>query len=184
LVAAALHGNITVKGLDVNSTQADKKIMQALEQCAANYSWQGADLVFTKKGNLQPFVFNATECPDLFPPLAALAAAINGKTVIKGTSRLKHKESDRALTLQQEYKKLGVDIVLEKDDMVIHGTGIIGAGTVSSCNDHRIAMACAVSATMANDTVVITEAEAINKSYPNFYEHLALLGAQVQNISE
>jgi len=110
----------------------------------------------------------------------ALAACCNGTTSIEGASRLTHKESNRALTLQQEFGKMGIEITLQDDLMLIKGgTGIKGA-CVHSRHDHRIAMACAVTALKADGEVVIEEADAINKSYPDFYAHLKKLGAVVK----
>jgi 3-phosphoshikimate 1-carboxyvinyltransferase len=178
LVAGAVAGDIVVKGLDVFSTQADKAVLQALMDCGCKLSIQ-SEQIEIGKAPLQAFHFNATECPDLFPPLVALAANCNGKSVIEGTSRLTHKESNRAITLQEEFGKLGIQIDLKDDVMIVHGGTGIKAATVHSRHDHRIAMACAVAALNASDEVVIEEAEAINKSYPDFYEHLKMLGANV-----
>lgn len=178
LVAGAVAGDIVVKGLDVFSTQADKAVLQALMDCGCKLSVQ-AEQIEIGKAALQPFHFNATECPDLFPPLVALAANCNGKSVIEGTSRLTHKESNRAITLQEEFAKLGIQIDLQDDLMIVHGGTVIKAASVHSRHDHRIAMACAVAALNATGEVVIEDAEAINKSYPDFYEHLKLLGANV-----
>lgn len=178
LVAGAVAGDIVVKGLDVFSTQADKAVLQALMDCGCRLSIQ-AEQIEIAKAPLKPFHFNATECPDLFPPLVALAAYCNGKSVIEGTSRLTHKESNRALTLQEEFAKLGVQIDLQDDLMIIHGGSAIKHAVVHSRHDHRIAMACAVAALGADGEVTIEVAEAVNKSYPDFYEHLKLLGANV-----
>lgn len=176
LVAGAIAGGITVTGLDVFSTQADKAILQALMDCGCSLSVQEKQIEVSPLP-LKAFHFNATDCPDLFPPLVALAAYCEGTTVIEGVSRLSHKESDRGLTLQQEFAKLGIEIVLQDDLMLVKGgTGVQGA-TVHSRHDHRIAMACAVAALKANGAVMIEEAEAINKSYPDFYGHLKQLGA-------
>ncbi|MFY7880149.1 MAG: 3-phosphoshikimate 1-carboxyvinyltransferase [Lacibacter sp.] len=178
LVAGATAGPITVKGLDVFSTQADKAILQALTDCGCVLSIQ-PEQIEIGPATLKPFHFNATECPDLFPPLVALAAQCNGQSVIEGTSRLTHKESNRALTLQEEFSKLGIRVDLQDDLMIVHGgTGIHG-GKVHSRHDHRIAMACAVAALKANEPVEIEEADAINKSYPDFYKHLSRLGALI-----
>jgi len=179
LVAGAVAGNIFVKGLDVFSTQADKAVLQALMDCGCKLSVQ-PEQIEIGTAPLQAFHFNATECPDLFPPLVALAANCNGKTVIEGTGRLTHKESNRAITLQEEFGKLGIQIDLQDDLMIVHGGTGIKAATVHSRHDHRIAMACAVAALNANGEVLIEEAEAINKSYPDFYVHLKKLGAQVK----
>lgn len=178
LVAGAIAGNIVVKGLDVFSPQADKAVLQALMDCGCIISIQ-PEQIEIGPAPLKPFHFNATECPDLFPPLVALAAYCNGKTVIEGTTRLTHKESNRAITLQEEFAKLGVMIELQDDLMIVHGGGGLKGATVHSRHDHRIAMACAVAGLKADGDVTIEEAEAINKSYPDFYEHLKLLGASV-----
>ena len=178
LVAGAIAGPITVRGLDLLSTQADRAIIDAL--MVAN-----AGIAMDAKGiQLHPiemdgFYFDATDCPDLFPPLVALAAYCKGKTIIKGVSRLAHKESDRAVTLQDEFDKMGVTINLKGDEMIIHGGGKVKGADVHSHHDHRIAMACAVAALKADSEMVIDEAQAVKKSYPDFYEDLKKLGADV-----
>ncbi|MEO5685154.1 MAG: 3-phosphoshikimate 1-carboxyvinyltransferase [Chitinophagaceae bacterium] len=179
LVAGAIAGNITVKGLDVFSTQADKAVLQALMDCGAGISIEPSQIEL-RPMPLKAFHFNATDCPDLFPPLVALAACCSGTTAIEGASRLTHKESNRALTLQDEFGKMGIAITLQDDLMLIKGgTGIQG-GNVHSRHDHRIAMACAVAGLKANSAVVVEEADAIDKSYPDFYAHLKQLGAVVK----
>ena len=125
------------------------------------------------------FYFDATDCPDLFPPLVALAAYCKGKTTLKGVSRLLHKESNRALTLQDEFDKMGVTIELNGDMMVIYGGGVVKGADVHSHHDHRIAMACAVAGLKSDSEMVIEEAQAVKKSYPDFYNDLKSLGASV-----
>ncbi len=178
LVAGAIAGNLTVKGLDLSSTQADKAVLRALMDCGCKLSLQ-ADAIDIGMAPLRPFQFDATDCPDLFPPLVALAAYCNGKTVIEGVDRLTHKESNRALTLQEEFGKMGVNIELQGNLMIINGGKEVRGAVVHSRHDHRIAMACAVAALKATGETTIEEAGAINKSYPNFYEHLKSLGAQM-----
>ena len=154
--------------------------MQALAAAEANLSIEEKRIsVAPSFKKLKPFHFNATDCPDLFPPLVALAAYCKGTTVIEGVSRLSHKESNRALTLQEEFAKMGLSIKLQDDLMMIEGgKGLKGAG-VHSHHDHRIAMACAIAALQADGETVIEDAEAVNKSYPDFYEDLKLLHAAV-----
>lgn len=178
LVAGAIAGPITVKGLDVFSTQADKAILQALSMSAAVLSIEEKQIVIGP-GKLKAFHFDATDCPDLFPPLVALAACCEGTTVIEGVSRLAHKESNRGLTLQTEFGKMGIEITLQDDLMLIKGGDTITGATVHSNHDHRIAMACAVAALRAEGDTIILEADAISKSYPVFYNHLKKLGAYV-----
>jgi 3-phosphoshikimate 1-carboxyvinyltransferase len=130
-------------------------------------------------GKLKAFQFDATDCPDLFPPLVALASVCQGSSFIKGVSRLAHKESDRALTLQEEFGKLGVDILINGDVMGIKGKEKLKAATVHSRHDHRIAMATSVAALRADGPVQIEKADAINKSYPDFFKDLGRLGVSV-----
>ncbi|WP_241559111.1 3-phosphoshikimate 1-carboxyvinyltransferase [Chitinophaga barathri] len=183
LVAAAVAGKAEVHHLNTQSAQSDKVIMEALEKAGAEIL-PGVYTIIVQKNGLKAFELDATDCPDLFPPLVALAANCGGVTKIKGVSRLAHKESDRGITLQQEFGKMGIKIDLDGDYMYVHGgTGIKGA-TVHSHNDHRIAMACAVAALNASGAVTIENAEAINKSYPEFYDHLELLGVAVQRVEQ
>lgn len=180
LVAGAIAGPITVKGLQMNSTQADKAVMNALQSANASIQVENdAITIGAGLNGLNAFEFDATDCPDLFPPLVALAALCKGVSLIKGVARLAHKESDRGITLQTEFAKLGVPILLEGDIMKIEGVAMIQANTVFSQHDHRIAMACGVAALRASGPLEITEAEAINKSYTDFFEHLQHLGAKV-----
>jgi 3-phosphoshikimate 1-carboxyvinyltransferase len=181
LVAGAIAGPIKVKGLQMNSTQADKAVMQALQNANVSIALEedGIQIGSTDDAALRAFEFDATDCPDLFPPLVALASVCIGVSEIKGVNRLAHKESDRGKTLQVEFEKMGVQIDLEGDIMKIHGGDEIKSATVFSQHDHRIAMACGVAALKANGPVVITEAAAINKSYTDFFEHLRQLGAKV-----
>ena len=178
LVAGAISGAITVKGLDVFSTQADKKILEALQDSGCRLSIQDKQIE-VGPASLKAFHFNATDCPDLFPPLVALAAYCEGKTVIEGVSRLAHKESDRGITLQDEFGKMGLEIILQDDLMIINGGKGLKGAQVHSRHDHRIAMACAIAGLKADGEVIIDEAEAINKSYPDFYKHIEKLGATV-----
>ena len=180
LVAGAVAGNIKVAGLDIASTQADKKILEALENCGANISITEKEISVSPSGNGGgAFEFDATDCPDLFPPLAALAANCKGTTKITGVHRLTHKESNRALTIQEELGKMNIKVELNDNVMLIEGTKNIKAATVHSHHDHRIAMMCAVLALKANGETTIEDAEAVNKSYPDFYKHLQQLGVTV-----
>ena len=186
LVAGAIAGPITVKGLQLNSMQADKAVMQALKAAGASIKIN-EDQIFIGPAKdsaemdtqLKAFEFDATDCPDLFPPLVALAAVCDGVTTLHGVSRLAHKESDRAMTLQTEFTKLGIRIELNQDTMLVYGgTGIHGA-EVFSQHDHRIAMACGIAALSADAPITITDAEAVNKSYTDFFLDLQQLGVKV-----
>jgi 3-phosphoshikimate 1-carboxyvinyltransferase len=179
LVLGAIAGNVKVAGLDIASAQADKKIMEALENCGADILISDKQINIKSSTTLSSFEFDATDCPDLFPPLAALAANCKGTTKITGVHRLTHKESNRALTIQEELGKMNIKVELNDNVMLIEASQNIKAATVHSHHDHRIAMMCALLAVNANGETTIEVAEAINKSYPDFYKHLQSLGASL-----
>jgi 3-phosphoshikimate 1-carboxyvinyltransferase len=178
LVAGAIAGPITIHGLDMNSTQADKAIVNALMDAGAGIAIEGKAIKM-HPADMRAFEFDATDCPDLFPPLVALAAYCKGATKIKGIQRLTHKESNRALTLQEEFGKMGIGIELKDDSMIVHGGKGVKGATVNSHNDHRIAMACAVAALKAAGETSIERAMAVSKSYPDFYHDIKRLGTSV-----
>lgn len=159
LAAQCFAGDFSIEGLDTQSKQADRAMETVVTQVRNN--------------GMQGFTFDATDCPDLFPALVALAAACEGRSILTGTERLTHKESNRALSLQQEFLKLGIQIQLFGNDMHVWG-GLPHPATVCSHNDHRIAMALAITA-LRNpqpEPVCIEGAEAVHKSYPNFWHDL------------
>ena len=178
LVAAALAGTVTVGNLLSESCQGDKEILRILKNSGAVIS-ENRDSITVHRSSLKPFVCDATGCPDLFPPLCALAAGCHGTSRISGVHRLAYKESDRANVLIEQFKKIGVSIGIEGNDMVING-GYVAGGIAESCNDHRIAMALAVAGLISEKGVTIEDAEAVQKSYPAFFEDLHNLGAEVQ----
>ena len=171
LVAGAIAGEVTIKNLSTLSKQADTAICRALERAGAGIIIE-QDSITVSKRPLQAFTFDATHCPDLFPALAALAAAAEGESVIIGTSRLRHKESDRAETIRAEYEKLGIEVDISEENVMKIRGGEIKPATTFSHNDHRIAMSIAVSALRCKGEVVIENAECVAKSYPTFFEDL------------
>jgi len=178
LVAAALNNNVKITGLDTNSRQADKAILTALESAGAIIQNESSELIVIAD-KLKAFTFDATHCPDLFPPLAVLAANCKGTSIIKGVNRLKHKESNRAVALLEELGKLNIKIEIEGDEMFVSG-GPISGGTMSSRNDHRMAMAGAVAALTANGKVEISQAESVSKSWPDFFRDIEMIGGKVE----
>jgi len=178
LVAGAVAGDVTVYGLRPDSRQSDKAILSALDKSGAKMSISD-DSVRVSQSELNAFEFDATESPDLFPPLAALASYCRGTSVIMGVSRLIHKESNRASALVEEFDKMKIRIEIRGNKMFITGGRISGA-QVNSHGDHRIAMAAAAAALGALDKVVINDSQCIAKSYPGFFEDLKKLGALVE----
>ena len=177
LVAGAVAGEIEVEGLDLDSNQGDKQILHVLQDVGAQLSIH-SDYIKVKTAQLKAFHFDATECPDLFPPLVALAANCEGVSVIEGVERLKHKESNRARSLQYEFGRLGIKIEVVGNQMQITG-GPISSAKVKSQNDHRVAMALAIAGLNAAGRVEIGDADAVNKSYPYFFADLESLHAEM-----
>lgn len=171
LVAGAIAGEVTVKNISTLSKQADTAICRALERAGAGLIIE-QDSITVSRRDLRAFEFDATNSPDLFPALAALAAAAEGESVIIGTERLRHKESDRAETIRSEYEKLGIEVDISEENIMKIRGGEIRPATVFSHNDHRIAMSLAVSALRCNGEVKIENAECVEKSYPTFFEDL------------
>ncbi len=173
LVGGAIAGSVTINNISMLSKQADREICSALVRAGARVESQGNSLTVSHR-ELNAFEFDATQCPDLFPALVALAASASGVTKIKGAERLIHKESNRAATLQAEYGKCGIKIDVDGDVMSIEG-GEIQSARVKSHNDHRIAMSLAVAALNSDDRIVIEDSDAVSKSYPDFFEDLESL---------
>lgn len=178
LVAGATAGQVTVSGLDPESVQPDRGILKAIGDAGAKVRIEG-DRVTATEGELSGFEFDATDCPDLIPPLVALALGSRGTTTIRGAGRLRHKESDRGLALATEFGKLGGRIDVDGDVMRIEG-GAIGGGRVWSHSDHRIAMSLAIAALSAKDAVEIEGDGSVSKSYPRFFADLEGTGAIIR----
>jgi len=181
LVAGAVGGNINVSHLELNSTQSDKAILEAIKKAGADLEIT-EERIIVRKSDLTAFEFDATQCPDLFPPIAALAANCEGTTVIKGALRLTHKESNRSVALEEEFGKMGIEIKTEGDLMYIKGGTGIKSAKVHSHFDHRIAMACAVAAINADGSIEIEVAESVNKSYPEFWKHWNKIGGEAEEV--
>jgi 3-phosphoshikimate 1-carboxyvinyltransferase len=178
LVAGALAGSVTVKGIQPDSLQADRQILRALGYAGARIT-TGTDEVSVSREELKAFDFDATHCPDLFPPLVALAAHCCGVSRIAGVGRLIHKESNRAKVLQEEFYKLGISMRVEGGNLYVTGQSMMKTGEVDAHGDHRIAMAAATVAMISRTPVRISGAECIAKSYPGFYEDLKSLGGRI-----
>jgi 3-phosphoshikimate 1-carboxyvinyltransferase len=176
-VAAAVGGKIRVSGLRADSLQADRRILDALGAAGAGVR-RFPDGATVEQGDLRAFSFDATDAPDLLPPLAALACHCAGTSQLKGASRLRHKESDRAAVLSEELRRLGGRVTALGDFLEIRG-GQLQGGTVRSHGDHRIAMALAAAAVAARGPVDIEDAECVAKSYPGFFEDLASVGVRI-----
>jgi 3-phosphoshikimate 1-carboxyvinyltransferase len=177
LVAGAINGTLKVSGLRNDSFQSDMAILKALGRAGATMKISEGKVEISRS-EMKAFEFDATESPDLFPPLVALASYCKGVTKLKGASRLAHKESDRASALSEEFGKMNINVEIIDDYLIVTGGKVKGA-RVNSHDDHRIAMAAAVAALGASDTVYIKDSHCIAKSYPGFFNDLRKVGAVV-----
>jgi 3-phosphoshikimate 1-carboxyvinyltransferase len=173
LVAGAIAGRVELSGLVLDSAQADRAVLEALESAGARVR-AGRERVAVEQSSLRGFDFDAAECPDLFPPLVALACFCSGTTTLRGAGRLRHKESDRASALLEEFTRIGARVRLDGDLLLVTG-GTLEGGEARSHGDHRIAMALAVAALGSRRGVSISGEEAVAKSYPEFFDDLDTL---------
>ena len=170
MVAGAIYSDVSVSGLNPNSKQADRAILDALKK--ANCTVEYRHGIFTsRKSEVAPFIFDASDCPDLIPVLTLLAACATGVSKIVGADRLAHKESDRAAVLIQQFAKAGIVITQHGDVLEITGGAIRGCA-IDPHNDHRIAMTFAIASLVATSEMVVQNTECVNKSYPGFFIHL------------
>ena len=176
LTAGALSENaITCEGLDLNSRQGDRAVIDILPQFGANVEKSGGR-VTVSSGKLRGIEIDARDIPDLVPVLTAAAAAAEGTTVIRNAGRLRAKESDRLEAVSSVLNGLGADVRVTEDGLVIKGGVPLKGGKVSSWGDHRIAMTAAVASLLCDQPVIIQEAQAVNKSYPGFFDDFRMLG--------
>lgn len=176
--AAAIGGDIKVHGLDFASKQGDMAALDVFAAFGADISIEEG-VLHIRKGDLRGIEVNAADIPDMVPAIAATAAFARGKTVIHSAERLRIKESDRIKTTLAALTALGIKTEERPDGMVIYG-GRPKGGIIDGANDHRIVMAFSVAAAFAEGESVITGAEAVNKSYPEFFEDFKKLGGKTQ----
>ncbi len=180
IVAGLTSGNIGISGLSRNSLQPDMAIMKVMDSCKAKYEWQDKTL-FIHKSDIGRFDFDASDCPDLIPPLCALALDANGVCKIKGANRLANKESNRLEAITCELGKLGANVETDGKSIIIHPQKNINSSIVNSHNDHRIAMMMAIIG-LKSEEMTIIGCECVNKSYPEFFDALKSLGARIDTL--
>lgn len=172
LVAGAIAGKVEISGLDIESNQPDKAILNILKEIRASVNIDKCtNFISCERNILNSFDFDASNCPDLIPPLVALAVNCDGVSKIKGINRLLNKESNRLKTLYDEFNKVGADIQIVEDSFQIRGKQITG-GAVNSHSDHRIAMALAIAGLNSFSGMEIMNHSVVSKSYPDFFADL------------
>ena len=173
LVAGALAGDLTFRGLDLHSRQSDAAIYHLLKQNIVDIVHDPEkNTISVRRSILCPFYYDITDAPDLFAPLFVMACFAGGESVLAGIGRLKNKESDRAATFAEEFRKLGVRTSVSHGEMTIYGQEDrrLRAATCSSHGDHRLAMALTVASLFADGPVDIDDTDCIAKSFPGFLD--------------
>jgi 3-phosphoshikimate 1-carboxyvinyltransferase len=178
IVAGLLGNHINCIGLNTNTVQGDKVILDIIKKFGGDYEANSEMNVTTKPCATRGTVIDGAECPDLIPIVAVLAALSKGKTQIINSGRLRFKESDRLRAIASELNKIGANIVEKQDGLEIQGVEVFNGGIVDSWNDHRIAMAMAIASTRCKESLILMGSECVKKSYPNFWEHFKLLGGK------
>ena len=179
LCVGAIDGKgLTVTGLDLASVQGDRAVLGALALFGARVS-RSRDSVTILPDRLRACTIDVSTCPDLVPPLAAVAARAEGTTHIVGAERLRLKESDRLETISAAIRALGGKARVTSGGIDVEGVPTLAGGVVDAANDHRIAMMAAIAAVGAQGPTAIVGAECVSKSYPTFFEDLARLGGVV-----
>lgn len=166
VVANALGSKIEIEGLNPDSLQGDRAIL---------------DIV--KKANGNAFEVDASQIPDLVPILAVLATLSKGTSKITNCARLRIKECDRLAAITEELNKLGAKVTELPDSLVIDGVSEFHGGICDSHNDHRIPMSLAIAATRGSLPVTINGAECVGKSYPTFFEDYVSIGGKADVIN-
>lgn len=174
-------------GLSLDSAQGDRAVLQILENFGAKILQTDIGITIQKPSVLHGAVVDASDVPDLIPILAVVAAHAEGKTQFINAGRLRIKESDRIVSTEELLQRLGVRTESTQDTLTVYGTcqttssaSDISPVAVRSFNDHRIAMSAAVAATVSARPLLLSQAEAVSKSYPTFYEHYKSLGGQTE----
>ena len=190
LVAGAIFGKVEIEGLDTTSLQADLSIMDILMDAGASLSQMDGKRgnITAQRAQLQAFEVDASNCPDLFPILAVLAAFCQGTSRMAGVSRLANKESDRAKAILGMLHQMGVEARVEKDELVVEGytlvqrllgssiksgmrgVALLKGGAYTSHHDHRMVMALKVASLGADSPITIDDEACVAKSFPQFNE--------------
>lgn len=192
-LAAGAIGTTTpvLTGLSLDSAQGDRAVLQILESFGAKILQTDEGITVQKPTVLRGTVVDASDVPDLIPVLAVVAAHAEGKTVFINAGRLRIKESDRIVSTEELLQRLGIRTESTQDTLTVYGiaqtvpaSSDTSAIAVRSFNDHRIAMSAAVAATVSERPLLLSQAEAVSKSYPTFYEHYKSLGGQAAAVPQ
>ncbi len=181
LAAAAItKSDVTVRNLDRTTAQGDKAILSILKEMGVQGKVCADSVEIWGDGEpLSPTDVDARDIPDLVPVCAALACHSKGKSRIHNAQRVRWKESDRLASMYAELRNMGADVRADENSLTINGPCSLHGTVIDPFSDHRVAMACAVAALRAEGETVIADAECVRKSYPQFFNDLRKIGADV-----
>ena len=175
-VAAAIHGTeVTVEGLDKNSTQGDKEILNILEKMGCSIKWNGMAVTVKGPEKLKGGVFDLNAIPDTLPALSVAAAFAEGDTILKNVEQAIIKETDRIKVMRENLNELGVEAEERRDALIIHGNGSVKGGKAKGYGDHRVIMALAILGTKTEEETEIDDVSAASVTFPTFFDLLEKL---------
>lgn len=182
-VGGSLGAKITCAGMDFNSLQGDKAVLEIMQRMGALVE-KNADSVTVSGGVTKATMIDAANCPDIIPVLTVLAAVSEGTTKIINAARLRIKECDRLAAMTSELNKMGADVTEEAEGLTIVGKpqGLRGGVEVDAWNDHRIAMSLAIAAQKCAQPIILAGSDSVAKSYPDFWEDYKSVGGRVEEI--
>ena len=175
-VAAAIHGTeVTVEGLDKNSTQGDKEILNILEKMGCSIKWNGMAVTVKGPEKLKGGVFDLNAIPDTLPALSVAAAFAEGDTILGNVEQARIKETDRIKVMRENLNELGVEAEERRDALVVHGNGSVKGGKAKGYGDHRVIMALAILGTKTEEETEIDDVSAASVTFPTFFDLLEKL---------
>ncbi len=174
---------VTVEDLDINSPQGDKAILNVLRRMGADVQTNGTEIT-VKKNKLNGITVDAADIPDAVPIISVVASVCEGETQIINAGRLRIKESDRIKAIVNMITSLGGKAEETADGLIIKGKESLIGGTADGCNDHRIVMSAAILSNFCKNAVEITDAQAVEKSYPHFFNDFNRMGGNANVIND
>ncbi len=177
LCSAAVNGKITAVGLSPDSPQGDRRLLEILRDFGAEVTVENRS-VTVQSGEHKPLEVNGADIPDLIPVLAVMSCFASGESRFSHVERLRIKESDRLQATIELIRSLGGQAETDGSTLTVHGSGTLPGGTANGNNDHRIVMSAAVAACHAQGQTVLLGCEAVNKSYPHFFDDFHALGGK------
>ncbi len=181
LVAAAItDSEITIENLDLSGSQGDDQIVDVLKAMNADITLnrEGSSLTVRGGSPLRGITIDCSDIPDAVPVLAVAGAFAEGTTTLTNVEMVRIKETDRVALMHQELAKMGVEVEETHGTLTIKGGKVKGAA-VDSHDDHRIAMALQVAGLAAEGETTVSEGECVAVSFPNFYEVMNSVGAEI-----